>query len=327
MSLPEPFLQPQTNRYTLFPIKYPLIYKAYKDLRRVDWIVEEINLKDDRADWEKLNKNEQHYLSHVLAFFAASDGIVMENLANRFSKDIEVAEVRHFYAQQIANEGVHSETYSLLIETYIRDQDEKDRLFNAINTIPAVQEKAHWAKKWIDSEEASFAMRLIAFAVVEGVFFSGSFCAIFWIRKYKDGLLKGLTQSNELISRDEGLHCDAAILFYSYLKNRVSQEEVHKMFREAVKIEQDFVSSALPVNLIGMNTGLMCQYIEFVADRLLVQLKYEKIWKSQNPFDWMENSSLRQKNNFFEVKVNEYSKAGMGSKSKEDTSFNLDDDF
>lgn len=322
----EPLLQPQNNRFTLFPVQYPKIYQEYKNLRKVDWNVEEINLSQDRYDWEKLSKNEQHYLSHVLAFFAGSDGIVMENLANRFSQEIELPEVRCFYAQQNANEAVHSETYSLLIDTYIRDSEEKAKLFNAIETIPSVKQKADWALKWISDQESEFGLRLIAFAAVEGIFFSGSFCAIFWIRKHKKGALQGLTQSNELISRDEGLHTRFACLLHSYLKNKPSQETVHAMIKEAVEIEQEFVTSALPVSLIGMNADMMRQYIEFVADRLLVQLGYEKIWRSTNPFDWMELISLRQKNNFFEVKVNEYVKPNVGT-TEEERAFELDEDF
>ena len=326
MSQIEPLLQPQENRFTLFPIQYIDVFKAYKALRKVDWNVEEIDLSRDRADWEKLSFDEQHYLSHVLAFFAGSDGIVVENLAYRFSKDIEIPEVRAFYAQQMANETVHSETYSLLIETYIRDPDEKIKLFNAIETIPSVKEKADWALKWIENEDASFGIRLIAFAAVEGIFFSGSFCAIFWIRKHKGSALHGLTQSNELISRDEGLHTSFACLLHSLLVNKPTQESVHMMIKEAVEIEQRFVTEALPVSLIGMNADMMRQYIEFVADRLLVQMGYDKMWNSKNPFDWMELISLRPKNNFFEVKVNEYVKANVGN-DQDNNTFELDEDF
>ena len=322
----EPLLESQPNRFTLFPIQYPDVYKAYKNLRSVDWNVEELNLSQDRADWEKLTPDEQHYLSHVLAFFAGSDGIVVENLAYRFSKDIEIPEVRAFYAQQMANETVHSETYSLLIDTYIRDVEEKNKLFNAIDNIPSVKEKADWALKWIENEDASFGIRVIAFAAVEGIFFSGSFCAIFWIRNHKKGALQGLTQSNELISRDEGLHTAFACTLLSYLVNKPEEEIVHELIKEAVEIEQRFISDALPVKLIGMNSSMMKQYIEYVADRLLINMGYQKIWRSTNPFDWMELISLRPKNNFFEVKVNEYSKPGVGN-TAEDQEFVLDDDF
>jgi len=321
----EPLLQKEENRYVILPIKYPKIWKAYKDAQSTFWRAEEIDFSKERDDWEKLSGDEQHFIKNILAFFAGSDGIVMENLVERFMTDIEISEVRAFYSYQIYNEQIHSETYALLLDTYIQDKEEKANLFNAIQTVPCVGKKADWAIKWIKNEEASFSKRLIAFAAVEGIFFSGSFCAIFWIRYNKKGALPALTFSNELISRDEGLHTDFAVLLYSMIQNRLSQETVHDLIKEAVEIEKEFVTESLPCNLIGMNAVLMKAYIEFVADRLLVQLGYERVWKTANPFDFMELISLRQKNNFFEVKVSEYVKASVGTEGA--TKFVLDDDF
>lgn len=321
----EILLRDNPNRYVIFPIKYQDIWDMYKKHRSVDWNVEEIILTDDRPHWEnKLNDDERHFIKNILAFFAGSDGIVMENLTTRFSNEIQIPEARMFYAFQNMIEGIHSETYSLLIDTYITDPKEKDHLFRAIETIPSVAKKAKWALKWIEDDQSSFATRLVAFAAVEGIFFSGSFCAIYWLKKR--GLMPGLTFSNELISRDEGLHTDFACLLYTYIKNRRSQEEIHEMFKEAVEIEKEFINDSIPCRLIGMNAELMSQYIEFVADRLLVQLGYDKIWESSNPFDFMELISLRVKANFFERRVGEYQLAGVG-KTTEERELIEDDDF
>jgi len=316
----EKLLQENENRYVIFPIQHKQIWKSYKDAVATFWTPEELDLTKDRNDWEKLSNNERHFIKHVLAFFAGSDGIVMENLVERFMSDIQIPEARNFYAYQVFIEGVHSETYSLLIDTYVTDKIEKDRLFRAIQTIPCVKKKAEWAIKWIQDERSSFATRLVAFAAVEGVFFSGSFCSIYWLKKR--GMMPGLTFSNELISRDEGMHTDFAVLLYNMLSNRLDEEVIHELFREAVAIEKEFIIDSLPCNLIGMNSELMAQYIEFVADRLIVQLGYNKIWNSRNPFDFMEMISLRPKSNFFEVRVGEYQKAEIGS-----AEFELADDF
>ncbi len=312
----EVLLRENPNRYVIFPIKYDDIWEAYKNHMSVFWTAEELDLSDDKLDWEnKLNDDERHFIKNILAFFAASDGIVNENLAQRFMAEVQIPEIRCFYGFQIAMENVHNESYSLLIDTYITDGEEKGKLFNAIETIPSVGKKAKWALKWIEDDESEFATRLIAFAAVEGIFFSGSFCAIYWLKKR--GLMPGLTFSNELISRDEGLHTDFACLLYSYIKNRRSQEEIHGMFKEAVEIEKEFINDSIPCRLIGMNAELMSEYIEFVADRLLVQLGYDKMWNTKNPFDFMELISLRVKANFFERRVGEYKKANVGTK-KED---------
>jgi len=304
----EYLLQENKQRFVLFPIKHKEVWEMYKKAEASFWTAEEIDLSHDLPDWDKLNPNERHFISHVLAFFAASDGIVNENLAMRFSNEVQIPEARCFYGFQIAMENIHSETYSLLIDSYIKDPIEKDRLFRAIDTVPAVQKKAEWALKWINSSE-SFAERLIAFAAVEGIFFSGSFCSIFWLKKR--GLMPGLTFSNELISRDEGLHCDFACLLYSMIQNKLSKERIFEIIGNAVEIEKEFICEALPVNLIGMNAELMAQYIEFVADRLLVALGYPKMFNTKNPFDWMELISLQGKTNFFEKRVGEYQKAGV----------------
>jgi len=322
----EPLLQHQTNRFTYFPTTYPNIHQAYKQAVATFWTPEEINFSQDRTDWQKLSPQEQHFIKHILAFFAGSDGIVMENLAKRFMSDIELPEVRAFYSYQLFIEQIHSETYSLLLDTYIQDAQEKTKLFNAVDTVPCVKKKADWAMKWINSTTAPFAQRLLGFAAVEGIFFSGSFCAIFWIRATKKGALPALTQSNELISRDEGMHTDFAVLLYSMLVNKLSKEIVYDLIKEAVEIEKEFVTEALSCKLIGMNAELMKQYIEFVADRLVVQIGYEKIYRATNPFNFMELISLRQKNNFFEVKVSEYKKANVGTTAK-DREFALDENF
>jgi ribonucleoside-diphosphate reductase beta chain len=318
----EILLEENKNRFVLFPIKYPKIWEMYKKAEASFWTAEEIDLSADLKDWNRLNSGERHFITHVLAFFAASDGIVNENLAVNFMSEVQLPEARCFYGYQIMIENIHSETYSLLIDTYIKDPEQKDRLFNAIETVPCVKKKADWALRWISN--GSFAERLIAFAVVEGIFFSGSFCSIFWLKKR--GLMPGLSFSNELISRDEGLHCDFACLLYGMLESKLSEEQVVSIIRDAVAIEQDFVTSALPVDLIGMNAKLMSQYIEFVADRLLVALGYNRIYQSANPFDFMELISLQGKTNFFEKRVGEYQKAGVMSKKEENT-FKLDEDF
>ncbi|TPE45474.1 ribonucleoside-diphosphate reductase small subunit [Pontibacter mangrovi] len=318
----EPILQENPNRFVLFPIQHDEVWQMYKKAEASFWTAEEIDLGQDLKDWENLNDGERHFISHVLAFFAASDGIVNENLAVNFMNEVQIPEARCFYGFQIMMENIHAETYSLLIDTYVKKQSEKDFLFNALENVPAVKRKGEWALKWIESE--NFTERLIAFAAVEGIFFSGSFCSIFWLKKR--GLMPGLTFSNELISRDEGLHCDFACLLYSMLQNKLPEERVHAIIRDAVSIEQEFVTDALPVDLIGMNSKLMSQYIEFVADRLLGELGYKKIYGSANPFDFMEMISLQGKTNFFEKRVGEYQKAGvLGDKDKK--MFSLDEDF
>jgi ribonucleoside-diphosphate reductase beta chain len=318
----ELLLRENKDRFVLLPINYPKVWELYKKHEASFWTAEEIDLSDDLKDWAKLNDGERHFISHILAFFAASDGIVNENLAVNFMREVQLPEARCYYGFQIMMENIHSETYALLIDTYINDPKEKDRLFHAIETVPAVKKKAEWALRWI--ENGTFAQRLVAFAAVEGIFFSGSFCSIFWMKKR--GLLPGLTFSNELISRDEGLHCEFACLLYSMLSNQLSEEEVHTIISEAVSIEKEFVSEALPVDLIGMNAKLMQQYIEFVADRWIAELGYKKIYHTTNPFDFMEMISLQGKTNFFEKRVGDYQKAGvMGG--KESHSFSLEEDF
>ncbi|TGD77808.1 ribonucleoside-diphosphate reductase small subunit [Hymenobacter wooponensis] len=319
----EPLLTENPNRFVLFPIQHNDVWQMYKKAEASFWTAEEIDLSQDQKDWENLNDGERHFISHVLAFFAASDGIVNENLAVNFMQEVQMAEARCFYGFQVMMENIHSETYSLLIDTYIKDPKQKDYLFNALETVPAVSKKGEWAIKWINSE--NFTERLIAFAAVEGIFFSGSFCSIFWLKKR--GLMPGLTFSNELISRDEGLHCDFACLLYKdHLQNKLPESRVHEIIRDAVQIEQEFVTDALPVNLIGMNAQLMSQYIEFVADRLLDALGYSKIYGSTNPFDFMEMISLQGKTNFFEKRVGEYQKAGVMSE-RTSNAFSLDEDF
>ena len=320
----EPILKENKDRFVIFPIKYDDIWQFYKKSEACFWTAEEIDLSADQSDWtNKLNDDERHFIKHVLAFFAASDGIVNENLAENFLSEVQYAEAKFFYGFQVMMENIHSETYSLLIDTYIKDPKEKDFLFHAIETLPCVTKKATWALDWI--ERASFVERLLAFAAVEGIFFSGSFCSIFWLKKR--GLMPGLTFSNELISRDEGMHCDFACLLYTkYIKNKLPQEKVHKIIGDAVDIEKEFVTDALPVDLIGMNSRLMTQYIEFVADRLLVALGCDKLYNTANPFEWMELISLQGKTNFFEKRVGEYQKTGVMS-NKEQQVFKLDEDF
>jgi len=320
----EPLLVESKKRYVVFPIMYKDIWQMYKKAVASFWTVEEVDLSKDTADWEKLKPNEKKFISHVLAFFAASDGIVNENLVERFSQEVQIAEARSFYGFQIAMENIHSEMYSLLIDTYIKDPIERDFLFNAIETLPCVTKKADWALSWINDSNSTFAERVVAFAAVEGIFFSGSFASIFWLKKR--GLMPGLTFSNELISRDEGLHCDFACLMFKHIVKKPSQERVIQIIREAVAIEQEFLTEALPVDMIGMNCELMKTYIEFVADRLLLELNCPKVFLVENPFDFMEHISLEGKTNFFEKRVGEYQKAGVMSQKK-DMAFTLDADF
>jgi len=320
----EPILKENKNRFVLFPISNNDIWEFYKKAEASFWTAEEIDLSQDLKDWENLNDGERHFISHVLAFFAASDGIVNENLAVNFLAEVQYTEAKFFYGFQIAIENIHSETYSSLIDTYIKDSQEKDKLFNAIDTMDCVKKKAEWALRWI--EDASFQERLIAFAAVEGIFFSGSFCSIFWLKKR--GLMPGLSFSNELISRDEGLHCDFACLLYNnHIINKLPVERVTEIIADAVTIEKEFVTEAIPVKLIGMNADLMCQYIEFVADHLLAELGCPKIYNSSNPFDFMEMISLQGKTNFFEKRVGEYQKAGVAKQEDEASKFSLNEDF
>ena len=320
----EPLLEENPGRFVLFPIQHDDIWKFYKQSEACFWTAEEIDLQQDLTDWtSKLTDDERFFIKHVLAFFAASDGIVNENLAENMVNQVQYTEAKFFYGFQIMMENIHSETYSLLIDTYIKDNKEKDYLFNAIEHMDCVKKKADWALRWI--EEGSFQERLIAFAAVEGIFFSGSFCSIFWLKKR--GLMPGLSFSNELISRDEGMHCDFACLLYNnHIQNKLPQETIQNIIVDAVNIEKHFVSDALPVNLIGMNAQLMCQYIEFVADRLLVALGNKKVYNVENPFPWMDMISIQGKTNFFEKRVGDYQKAGvMAEKDKQ--VFSLDSDF
>ncbi len=318
----ELLLKENKDRFVILPINYPKVWEMYKKHEASFWTAEEIDLSSDLKDWTALNDGERHFISHVLAFFAASDGIVNENLAVNFMSEVQLPEARCFYGFQIMMENIHSETYALLIDTYVADTDEKDRLFHAIDTVPVVKKKAEWALRWIG--KGSFAERLVAFAAVEGIFFSGSFCSIFWMKKR--GLLPGLTFSNELISRDEGLHCEFACLLYNMLANKLPQEQVQSIIGDAVKIEKEFITDALPIGLIGMNATLMQQYIEFVADRWLLELGCPKMFNSTNPFDFMEMISLEGKTNFFEKRVGDYQKAGVMT-GKEAQKFTLNEDF
>jgi len=318
----EPLLAPADNRFVMFPINYQDIWQMYKKQVECFWRAEEIDLSKDLTHWDGLNADEQLFISMVLAFFAASDGIVIENLAQRFMLDVQVSEARAFYGFQIAMENIHSETYSLLIETYIKDKVEKDKLFNAIDHFPCIKQKADWAQKWIHDADSSFATRLVAFACVEGIFFSGAFCSIFWLKKR--GLMPGLTFSNELISRDEALHCEFAVLLYSKLVKKVDASRIHEIIRDAVDIETVFICESLPCRLIGMNSQMMTQYIQFVADRLCVQFGYNKIYNVCNPFDWMELISLEGKTNMFERKIAEYA---LANKTVSDNDFELTQDF
>jgi ribonucleoside-diphosphate reductase beta chain len=318
----ELLLQKNELRFVLFPIKYQDIFDEYKKAESSFWTANEINLSKDMNDWVKLNEAEQNFIKNILGFFAGSDGIIIENLALRFLNEIEIPEVRAFYSYQIFNEQIHSETYSLLIDTYIKDNEEKMKIFNSIQNIPCVYKKAKWAYKWIENKEVNFATRLIAFAIIEGIFFSGSFCAIYWLKKR--GLMPGLTFSNELISKDEGMHCHFACLLYSYIKNKIKPKIIYEMIKEAVDIEKEFITDSIPCAMIGMNAEMMKQYIEFVSDRLLIQLGYEKIWNSENPFDFMELISLRPKSNFFELRVGEYARSSI---AEDNDQFELNNDF
>ena len=317
----EKILQENKNRFVLFPIEHHDIWDYYKKAQQVFWTAEEIDLAQDHTDWEKLNEGEQHFVKHVLAFFAASDGIVNENIAENFVAEVQYTEAKFFYGFQIMMENVHSETYSLLIDTYIKDKEEQNHLFNAIDTVPAVQKKAEWALKWIGSE--SFVERLIAFAAVEGIFFSGSFCSIFWLKKR--GLMPGLSFSNELISRDEGLHTDFAVhLYKNHVENKLSRERILEIIDSALVIEKEFITEALPVSLIGMNSELMKQYLEYVCDRLLMDLGVGKVYNTENPFDFMANIALQNKTNFFEKRVADYVKSGVGEVQEQ---ISFDEDF
>ena len=318
----EPLLAPDDNRFVMFPIKYQDIWDMYQKQVDCFWRPEEIDLSKDLAHWDALNADERFFISMILAFFAASDGIVLENLAQRFMSDVQVSEARAFYGFQIAMENIHSHTYSNLIETYIRDKEEKHKLFNAISNYPCIKKKSDWAQKWIHDHRSSFATRLVAFACVEGIFFSGAFCSIFWMKKR--GLLPGLTFSNELISRDEALHCEFAVLLYSKLVKKMDKSRIHEIIKEAVEIETEFICEALPCRLIGMNSQMMTQYIQFVADRLCVQLGYKKIYNVSNPFDFMELISLERKTNFFEHSISEYS---LANKSNSDIAFEFNEEF
>ncbi len=318
----ELLLQEDDNRYVMFPIKDQDIWQMYKKQVDCFWRAEEIDLSKDLTHWDTLDQKEKYFISMILAFFAASDGIVLENLAMRFMGEVQLSEARAFYGFQIAMENIHSETYSLLIDTYIKDREDKTMLFQAINNYPCIKKKADWAIKWIHDKRSSFATRLIAFACIEGIFFSGAFCSIFWLKKR--GLMPGLTFSNELISRDEALHTEFAVLLYSKLNKKISKSKILEIIKEAVEIEKEFICDALPCRLIGMNSDLMYQYIEFIADRLSVQLGYDKIYNSSNPFDFMEMISIEGKTNFFEKRVAEYA---LADKTKTDDVFDFDDDF
>ena len=322
MSAIEPILQPNDNRFVIFPIQHPDLWDWYKKQQACFWTAEEIDLHSDLVDWnDKLSDDERYFIKHVLAFFAASDGIVNENLAENFVNEVQFSEAKFFYGFQIMMENIHSETYSLLIDTYVKDEVEKDKLFRAIEVFPAIKKKADWALKWIESD--SFAERLIAFAAVEGIFFSGAFCSIFWLKKR--GLLPGLTFSNELISRDEGMHCDFAVHLHNHhIVNKVSKKRIKEIIIDALNIEREFITESLPASLIGMNAKLMTQYLEYVTDRLLLEFGCEKEYESTNPFDFMEMISLEGKTNFFEKRVSEYQKAGVKSGGTGNISFDSD---
>tara|TARA_B110000914_G_C15503366_1_gene467048 strand:- start:922 stop:1899 length:978 start_codon:yes stop_codon:yes gene_type:complete len=320
----EPLLNPIHNRLVLFPIKFPVVWSEYKKQMACFWTAEEIDFSKDKNDWVSLNDAEKRFIKYILAFFAASDAIVLDNIVSRFSSEVQITEVQFCYQFQVMMEQIHSEVYSLLIDTYITDQTEKTELFQAVENVPSIQQKAKWAIKWMEDKTSNFATRIVAFAAIEGIFFSGSFCAIFWLKKR--GLMPGLTFSNELISRDEGLHTDFAVLLYGMLEKKLTQKEIYELISEAVEIEQNFIINAVPCNLIGMNSTLMKTYIEFVADRLIIQLGYEPKYNAKNPFDFMELISLTSKENFFEKRVSNYSMSSVG-KSAEDMSFALDVDF
>jgi len=324
----EELLQEDKSRYVMFPVKYQDVFEMYKKEASVYWVADEINFSQDLIDIEKLNENEKYFIYHILAFFAASDGIVMENLASRFSKEIPHAEVRAFYAFQNAMEAVHGETYSLLIDTYVKDPIEKNKLFNAVDNFPAIKKKADWAIKWIEDKHAPFSQRLIAFAIVEGLFFSASFCAIFWLRER--GILPGLSFANQLIARDESMHTDFACLLYSKIQNKLPKETIYKMIQEAVDIEKSFILESIPCSMIGMNSDLMTDYILYIADRLIVLLGYEKVYNKTNPFQFMEMSASETKASFFEVRNSSYAKSGMSLKAGQTTvmsDFTISEEF
>jgi ribonucleoside-diphosphate reductase subunit M2 len=321
-TITEPILVEDDKRFVMFPIQEQDIWDMYKKQVDCFWRAEEVDLSKDLTHWNGLNKDERHFISMILAFFAASDGIVLENLGLRFMSEVQISEARAFYGFQIAMENIHSQMYSQLIETYIKDREEKHNLFNALEKFDCIKKKGDWAKKWISDNRSSFATRLVAFACVEGIFFSGAFCSIFWLKKR--GLMPGLTFSNELISRDEALHTEFAILLYSKLQKKINKNRINEIIKEAVEIEKEFICDSLPCRLIGMNSNLMTQYIEFVADRLCVQLGYDKIYNTNNPFDFMELISVESKTNFFEKRVSEYA---LATKTKDDNVFELSDDF
>ena len=318
----EPLLSEEQNRFVLFPIQHQDIWSMYKKAEDSFWRTAEVDLSKDLTSWDKLTSEEKHFISMILAFFAGSDGIVVENLGARFMNDIKVSEARAFYGFQIAMENIHSEMYSILIDTYIKDKDEKSKLFNALEEFPCIKKKGDWALKWINDKRSSFAMRLVAFACVEGIFFSGAFCSIYWLKKR--GLMPGLTFSNELISRDEALHTEFAVLLYKKLNKKMRKDKLYEIVKEAVEIEKEFITSALPCRLIGMNDIMMSQYIEFVADRLIVQLGYEAIYNATNPFEFMEMISIEGKTNFFEKRVGEYA---LATKDKEENIFDMNAEF
>jgi len=322
----EPILQ-DSGRLTIFPIKHDDMWKMYKNAVSVFWTPEELDLSKDLDDFKKLSDNEKYFIKHILAFFSSSDTIVNINLGERFLNEVQVLEAKFFYSFQMSMENIHSETYSLLIDSYFKDFKEKNETLNAINHMPCIKKKAEWCFKWINDNESCFAQRLLAFALVEGVFFSGAFCSIFWLKERS--LMPGLSFSNELISRDEAMHVEFAILLYSKLENKLSQEAVHKIVKEAVEVEKNFIIESIPCSMLGMNSELMSKYIEFVADRLLTQLEYDKIWNSQNPFPFMERISIESKTNFFESRVSQYSKANVGGKQEysELRKFDLEADF
>ena len=319
-SMKEPLLTENENRYVMFPIEHADIWQSYKKQMDCFWRTEEIDLSKDMSHWETLTSKEKYFIKMILAFFAASDGIVIENLGQRFMSEVQISEARAAYGFQLMMENIHSETYSLLIDTYIKDREEKHKMFNALENFPCIKKKADWSIKWINDKRSSFATRLVAFAIVEGIFFSGAFCSIYWLKKR--GLMPGLTFSNELISRDEGMHTDFAILLFSKLEKKPAKKKIISIIKEAVDIEKEFICEALPCKLIGMNSVLMSQYIEFVADRLIVQLGYEKIYKTANPFDFMEMISLEGKTNFFEKRVGDYS---LSSCNKDEDAFDIGD--
>ena len=323
----EELLQQEDNRLTIFPIKYPKVWDMYNKAVSTFWVPEEIDFSRDMDDWNALNENEQYFIKHILAFFSSSDTIVNMNIGERFINEVKILEAKFFYGFQEAIENIHSHTYSLLIDTYVKDEVEKDKIFNAIIHIPCIKQKADWCFKWINDKEASFAQRLVAFAIVEGVFFSGAFCSIFWLKE--KGKMPGLTFSNELISRDEGLHVEFAVLLYSMIKNKLPEDTVHGMFEDAIDVEKNFIIDSIPCAMLGMNSMLMTEYIQFVADRLLLQLGYNKKWNAKNPFPFMDRSNLECRTNFFESRVAEYAKANVGNNTSHNDlrTFDLSDDF